>query len=111
MKILKAIFWTTLYFFIWIGSLVLLKTLLLEEYQIEFYGFSIIVVGALIAAKVVLILENVPLGSWAKRQPAIAEVIFRTMLYLAGVFVVMILEKSFEARHEYGGFINAMKSL
>lgn len=108
---LKAIFWTTLYFLIWFGVLVIIKELLLKEYQIKFYGFSIVVIGALVAAKSVLILENVSLGSWAKHQPAIVEILFRTLLYLAGIFVIMVLEKSLEARHEYGGFVNALKSI
>lgn len=108
---LKVIFWTTFYFMVWIGVLVLLKTLLLEEYHIGFYEYSIIFVGALVAAKVVLILENVSLGSWAKNSPSIVDILIRTFMYLVGIFIVMVLEKAFESRHEYGGFINALKVL
>jgi hypothetical protein len=39
------------------------------------------------------------------------EVLIRTIFYLAGVFIILVLEKSFEARHEYGGFIEAVKNL
>lgn len=108
---LKAIFWTTLYFLIWFGLLMLIKELLLKEYQIKFSGFSMVVVGALVAAKAVLILENVSMGSWTKRQPAIYEILFRTFLYLAGIFVIMVLEKAFEARSEFDGFINALQGV
>lgn len=108
---LKAIFWTTLYFLIWFGLLMLIKELLLKEYQIKFSGFSMVVVGALVAAKAVLILENISMGSWTKGQPAIYEILFRTLLYLAGIFVIMVLEKAFEARHEFDGFINAIPGI
>lgn len=108
---LKEIFWTTLYFSVWIGLFLTLKILLLEEYHIGFYQYSVILIGALIAAKVVLILNNVPFSSWTKRQPAIIGILLRTLLYLAGIFIVMILEKSFEGRHEYGGFFNALKGI
>ena len=45
----------TLYFLAWLGFLMLLKFLLLSDFQIEFTGFSIALVGALVLAKVVLI--------------------------------------------------------
>jgi hypothetical protein len=65
-------------------------------------------VGALIVAKVVLVLENIPLGALTRDRPAAAHVILRTVLYGLGVLVVLLLEKAFEARHEYGGFARAV---
>jgi len=90
-----------LYFGLWIGVLILLKYLVLAEYQIAFYGFSMAFLGALILTKVVLILEHVPLGKWVQARPAWVDVVLRTAFYAFGVFVVMLLEKIFEARHEY----------
>lgn len=84
------------------------KALVLAEYRIAFFDFSAASIGALIVAKVVLILENVPLGSWIDRHSGIARVVGRTVLYGVGVFIVLLLEKAFEARHEYGGFTNAV---
>jgi hypothetical protein len=55
--------------------------------------------------KVVLILEHVPLGSRSKAWPAWTDVLLRTALYLAGVVVVLLLERGFEGRHEHGGFL------
>jgi hypothetical protein len=103
---LTSIFWTSLYFFSWFGGLMMIKVLLLREYHIEFVGFTMVVVGALVVAKVVLVLEYVPMPFTAGK-PAWREVLVRTLLYLSGVFVVMVLEKSFEARHEYDGVWNA----
>lgn len=92
-----------LYFGLWLGALMLVKTLVLAEYRIAFYGFSMALVGALILSKVVLILEHVPLGKWVTRRPAWVDVVARTALYAFGVFVVVVLEKAFEGRHEHGG--------
>lgn len=105
---LKSLFEAMLYFGVWIGALVLVKSLILEEYQITFTGGSAAFVGVLVLAKVVLILEHVSLGAWVSRQPAWLGVLLRTILYVVGVFVVMILEKAFEGRHEHGGFGNAL---
>jgi hypothetical protein len=104
----KSILLTTLYFAICFGTLVLIKRLILADYQIQFRGLSLALIGALIMAKVVLIMEHVPLGTWIEKRPAIVDVIVRTFVYGLGVFVVLILEKSFEARHDFGGFLNAL---
>lgn len=108
-KELKSILLVSLYFLVWFGALMVIKVLLLAEYKIEFQGVSIVIVGALIAAKAVLILEHVPLG--LKNKPAILHVFLRTLLYMIGVAVILILEKAIENSHEYGGFINALKKL
>lgn len=94
----------TFYFGCWLGALLLLKYLVLAEYQIAFYDFSIALVGALVLAKVVLVLEHISLGAWVRAQPAWVDVVLRAALYSFGVFVVLLLEKAFEGRHEYGGF-------
>jgi hypothetical protein len=107
----KALGVATLFFAIWIGSLVVLKKLVLAEYEVEYRGLSAALVGALILAKVVLIFEHVSLGSWVRRQPAWVGVLLRTLLYSFGVFVVILLEKSFEGRHEHGGFLESMSAL
>jgi hypothetical protein len=104
---LNELFWVSLYFLCWFGALMLIKLLLLHEYKLEFYGASIVFVGALVAAKAVILLKRVPL---LKNQPAWLDVVLRTLLYLAGVFVLLVLEKGFEARHEYGGFFAALKN-
>jgi hypothetical protein len=41
-------------------------------------------------------------------QPPWVEVALRTVLYSAGVAIVLTLEKSFEGRHEHGGFVAAL---
>jgi hypothetical protein len=101
---IKAVVLAALYFAVWIGVLVVLKQLILEEYRIEFHGLSMALVGALVLAKVVLVLEHVPLGERIRTRPALLDVILRTAMYALGVLVVLLLEKAFEGRHEYGGF-------
>lgn len=100
----KAVGLATLYFGCWIAALVMLKHLILAEYHIEFHGFSKVLVGALILSKVVLVLEHVSLGAWVRAQPAWVDILLRTALYAIGVFLVLVLEKAIEGRHEYGGF-------
>jgi len=69
------------------------------------------VVGALILSKVVLVLEHVSLGAWVHERPAWVDVVLRTALFSGGLVAVLVLEKGFEARNEYGGFLPALSQL
>ncbi|MGB5392953.1 MAG: hypothetical protein WBN16_01790 [Lutimonas sp.] len=106
---LKAVLYAWVYFLIWFAALMLMKVLLLHEYNIKFSGVSIVLIGSLVAAKAVVILEHVPLGT--KGKPVIVDILLRTLLYLAGVAILMLLEHAFETRKEFGGFLNAIKNL
>ena len=96
-----SVVWLTFYFGCWLGALSLLKYLLLAEYKIAFSGFSMALIGALVLAKVVLVMEYIPLGSWLRARPAWIDVVLRTILYAFGVFVVLLVERAFEARDDY----------
>ena len=100
---LKAVVLVTLFFAVWLGILMVLKILILEDYQISFGGYSKVLIGAMVLAKVVLILEHVSLGQWSRNQPVLVNVVLRTLLYAFGTFGVLVLEKAFESRHEQGG--------
>ena len=105
---LKSLGLVMLYFALWFGFLITMKMLLLREYDVEVYGLSMAFVGALIVAKVILIVDHIPIGSWIERQPAYIDVLFRTVLYSVGIILILILEKAFEARNEAGGFFKAI---
>lgn len=108
---LKAIILVTLFFAVWLGALTGIKVLILEEYHIPFGGISKVLIGALILAKVVLILEHVSLGAWLRDQPVLVDVVLRTLLYGLGTLLVLLLEKAFESRHEEGGFGPALTNV
>ena len=108
---IRSLLEAMLYFAVWVFGLLLVKNLVLAEYQITFTGWSKAFVGVLILAKVVLILEHVSLGAWVRKRPAWLNVLLRTVLYTVGVFVVMLLEKAFEGRHEHGGLAAALAAV
>lgn len=108
---LKSLVIAFVYFALWIGTLMLIKKLILEEYHIQYQGLSAVLLGALVLSKVVLLMESIPLGSWAERQPAWVGIVLRTLLYSTGVLVVLLLEKALEGRHEYGSFMASFKAV
>jgi hypothetical protein len=104
----QALVLVTLYFATWFGVLILLKELILAEYQVEFHRLSMALVGALVVAKVVLVLEHVSLGAWVRKQSALINVILRTLLYASCVVVVLLVEKAFDARDEHGSLVTSL---
>lgn len=106
---LKAMGMAALFFGAWIAAFIAIKQLVLAEYRIEFYGLSKALVSALILSKVVVVLEHVSLGAWVRARPAWVDVLLRTLLYASGVLLVLLLEKGFEGRHEYGGFAASLR--
>lgn len=101
---LKVILRTASYFAVVFILMMVMKKLYLSDYNIEFTGLSQAIIGALILSKVVLLMELITLGQWVQRQPPVVDVILRTLLYTAGVLVVVVLEKAFEKRHDSGSF-------
>jgi len=108
---IKSVGLATLYFGCWLAVLLLIKQLILAEYQIQFHGMTRALIGALILAKVVLVLEHAPLGKWVRMRAAWVDVLLRTTLYAVGVLVILILEKGFEERDEYGGFVQSVSTM
>ena len=101
----------TCYFGLWLGILSLIKYLLLAQYEIALTDFSVALIGAMVLAKVVLVLEYVPMGSWVRARPAWVEVVLRTSLYVFGVFIVLLAEKGLHGMDEYGGFVPALTAI
>lgn len=107
---LREIAGTVAYFAAWIGTLILLKTLVLQEYRIGFFGWSKVLIGALLLAKIVRWLDHIPLGFWGRARPAWVEVLLRTGLYSAGLVLAMLLDAGLEGMEQHGGFIASLEA-
>jgi hypothetical protein len=88
-----------------------LKQLWLAEYGIEFSGVAMALLAALVTAKVVIILDHVPLSRWLQGSPGILEVVARSILYTTTVLVALVLERAFESRAEQGGLMPALANV
>jgi hypothetical protein len=107
----RSVAWATLYFAACFAVILLLKRLWLAEHGIEFRGLPTAIFAALVTAKVVLVLERVPLARWLRGSPGIVELATRSAVYTAAVLVVLVLEKGFETRAEHGGLAPAIAIL
>ena len=100
---LREVGLVTLYFFFCFGIILLLKKLFLAAYEIEYYAISVVIVGALVAGKIVVVLDHTPLGTRfaARHRPGVAALL-KSLVYLAVTFLLLTGEKVFHAYRESG---------
>lgn len=101
-KEVREIGLVTLYFLAFFLFFLLLKKLLLDEYDIETTVLGTAIVGALIVAKVVVILEKTSWGDWFGSSRVFVHLLWRSLSYTAAVFVVSLAERLFDQYREVG---------
>ena len=105
---LKEVGMVTLYFVACLGVTVGLRKLILAEYEIQFYGLSAAAIGALILAKVVVVLQHTRIGTrFDATHPVGIAAGYKMGLYGIIVALVLIAERMFDAYREDGTFTAA----
>ena len=89
---LKEIFAISYTFFVLFILFTGLKLSLLEQYHISGFKMGAALIGSLILAKVVLILDKLPLTRKMDIFPNIYRVFFRSFVYLIGFVIFSLLE-------------------
>jgi len=107
----KELLIVTLFFLLGFLLILGLFELMLEDYDIQFNAWVKAVVGALVLAKVVLILRGRAFTQAFPNSYGIVRVLYKTMIYLVGVFVILTLERVLEAYGDAGGFLTALKHI
>ncbi len=107
-----AVLFTTAFFGVWIGTLFVIKCLLLAQYSASGYDVGKAAFGVLLLAKVVVVLERVPLGSRAAAaaRPAWVDVLMRTAFYAVGVFIALLIERGLRGMSQHDGFLPAIEA-
>jgi hypothetical protein len=99
----------TLYFLSCFGIILTLKKLFLADFQIKFYALSVVIVSALIAAKVVVTLDHTRAGTrFDNSRPLILAASYKTLVYGAVAFGVLLAEKLFHAYRASGSVDGAL---
>lgn len=101
----------TAYFLLCFGVLILIKKLALAQVEVEFYGFSAALIGALIMSKVVIILDKTALGKIYIRQALYKNVLAKSIIYTLVVCFVLFLENLIHNLLEGENFIEAVQTI
>jgi hypothetical protein len=107
----REIAFVTLYFLSCFLFFLLLKKLFLEEYHLEITIFHTALIGALVVAKVVVLLEKTSFGSRFRSASPFAHVLWRSLCYTAIVFVVTLAERLFHLYREHSELSRALSEL
>ncbi|MDH3626756.1 MAG: hypothetical protein OEV00_02690 [Acidobacteriota bacterium] len=105
----KLVGLVTLYFAVCFGLVLTLKKLFLAQYSLEFYGVSAAIVGALVVAKVVVLLDHTRIGNRFDRGHALWQgVFYKSLMYTGVALLVVGAERIFHAYRESGNIREAM---
>ena len=89
----------------------LIIKLAVARFSIPITAFSKAVVGALFAAKAVLILDETRIGRTLEHYRKIVAVAVKTLLYGFGTLLLSYLERSVEALHRSGSLDGAVQQM
>jgi hypothetical protein len=101
----------TLYFLTCFLFFLSLKKLSLAQYDVEIKVFHQALIGALVVAKVVVLLEKTSFGSRFRSATPFVHVLWRSLCYTAIVFVVTLAERLFDLYRENSELPRALSEL
>ena len=108
---IKRVGLVTLFFLIGFGLVLVLKKLFLAQYSIEYSGLSKAVVGAMLAGKVVVILDRTRFVRQFRGYPRYVSVLYQTIVYTLAVFFLGVSEKVFHAYRDTGTVGSAIEAV
>jgi len=95
----------TLYFLFCFSVVLLLKKLILADYNIKVYVFSTLVVAALVVAKVVAVLDQTHAATRFDRTLPLGVVaLYKTLVYAVATLIVLFLETVIDVYKETHSF-------
>lgn len=100
-----------IYFFVAFQLLAFTRSLTLLEYDIELSAFVTATVGALIVAKVVMVVDLLPFVNRFPDKPLMYNVAWKTGIYMIATLLFRYLERLIRLLFEYGGFVEANRHM
>src|SRR5215470_14164620 len=103
---MKHILPPTIFFFIGFNLLLWTKRMLLQEYHIEFSGFLVATMSALVVGKAVLVTDHMPFMRRFDGAPLWQPILFKAAIYSACVLLVRIGEELVHFLHDGGALVD-----
>ncbi|MGZ9083060.1 MAG: hypothetical protein ACXW3U_13295 [Rhodoplanes sp.] len=94
----KKFFWIFIYLWLCFGLFVLYKSLILAEHDIDYTGYGMALVKALVLGKVILVAEGLHVAERHKERPLIYPTLYKSFVF----FVLLVLFSMLE--HIVRGF-------
>ena len=101
----------TAFFFVSFQLLALTRALMLKRYDIEVTTFAAATIGALVAAKVVVLADLLPFINRFPRRPLAWNIAWKTGIYFLAAFAVRYAEELFHFFRRQGTLLDANRHL
>jgi hypothetical protein len=101
----------TIYFFVAFILILTTKRMILSEYQISWTGFGTAVVGAILAGKVVLMVDKLPFVNKFPDRPLIYNTLWKSLLYFLAALFVSYLDQLVHFLRKHEGLMEASRHL
>ncbi|MGI0482514.1 hypothetical protein ACN4EE_17245 [Geminocystis sp. CENA526] len=99
----------TLFFLVGFAYILITTKFLLAEYNIDITVFSKVIISALVAAKVVAIMDATPLINRYNNSPRYIRVLYKSAIYLGAVFLISFIEDIFHGYRQSGSLGGAIE--
>ena len=99
------------FFFVGFQLLALTRALILKEFDIEIWGFVTAAVGALVVAKVIMVIDLLPFVNRFPDKPIVYNVTWKATIYFIATFFARYIEHMFLFVREYGDLAAANRHL
>ena len=99
---MKHVLPPTIFFFIGFNLVLWTKRMILQEEEIEFSGFIVATMAALVVGKAVLVTDHLPFMRRFEGAPLIQPILFKAAIYSICVFFVKLGERLLEFLREGG---------
>ena len=93
---------TAVFFFVAFQLLAITRSLILQQYGIQISTFVAATIGALIVAKVVMIVDLLPFINRFPDKPLAYNIVWKTIIYLLAAFLVRYVEHLIPFVRKYG---------
>ncbi len=100
-----------IFFFIAFVLILATKWMILSEYQISWTGFGTAFVGAILAGKVVLMVDKLPFVNRFPDRPLVYNTLWKSFLYFLAAFVVCYLDQLVHFLRKHDGLMEANRHL
>ncbi len=101
---LLAVIPPAVFFFVSFQLLAFTRSLMLEEYGIRISSFVTASIGAVVVAKVVLIVDHFSFVNRYPEKPLIYNIVWKTLIYIIAALVVRYVEHLIPFLREYRNF-------
>lgn len=100
-----------IFFFVAFVLILTTKWMILSEYQISWTGFGAAVFGAILAGKVVLMVDKLPFVNRFPDRPLIFNTLWKSLLYFLAAFGVSYLDQLVHFLRKHEGLMEANRHL